>query len=77
MHCGSFAVWMPAVVSVMLALGVAYAGNAMARMGSAADLEEPVEVRVIESDLAEPFIVCTIRPRVTRCRELDLRSGQP
>jgi hypothetical protein len=77
MHCVSFAVWIPAVVSVLVAVGVAYAGAAMARMGSPADLEDPVEVRVIESDLAEPFIVCTIRPRVTRCQDLDLKSGQP
>jgi hypothetical protein len=39
-----------------------------------ADLEEPVEVRVIESDLAEPFVVCTIRPRVTTCTQLDLSA---
>jgi len=76
-HGVSFAVWMPAVVSMLIAVGVAYAGATMARMGSAADLDEPVEIRVIESDLAEPFIVCTIRPRVTRCKELDLKSGQP
>jgi hypothetical protein len=72
-----FALWVSVVVSVMVAVGVAYAGTAMARMGSAADLDEPVEVRVIESDLTEPFIVCTVRPQITRCRELDLRSELP
>ena len=70
-----FELWMSVVVSMLVASGVAYAGATMAPMGSEADLDEPIEVRVIESDLAEPFVVCTVRPHVTLCRELDLSSG--
>ena len=69
--------WLSALVSVILAAAIAYVGHTMSRMGSAADLEEPVEIRVIESDLGEPFVVCTIRPRVTRCRTLDLKAEHP
>ena len=69
--------WLSALVSVIVATTIAYVGHTMSRMGNAADLEEPVEIRVIESDLGEPFVVCTIRPRVTRCGTLDLKAEHP
>jgi hypothetical protein len=74
----SMDLWVAALLSALVVLTLAYLGDAMGRMGSDADLDEPVEVRVIENDGAEPFVVCTIRPRVTRCRNLDLlHEGQP
>ena len=36
-----------------------------------------IEIRVIESDLAEPFVVCTIRAQVTTCKDLDLSTDHP
>jgi len=69
--------WLSALADVIMATTIAYAGDTMSRMGSAADLEEPVEIRVVESDLAEPFVVCAIRPRATRCDTLGLLAERP
>jgi hypothetical protein len=69
--------WLSVLAGAMVATTIASVGDTMSRMGSAADLEEPVEVKVIESDLSEPFVVCTIRPRVTRCTTLDLKAEHP
>ena len=69
--------WLTVLAGVMMATTVAYAGDTMARMGSAADLKEPVEIMVVESDLSDPFVVCTIRPRVARCDTLDLVAERP
>jgi hypothetical protein len=73
----AFEVWLSALASVIVATTIAYAGDTMSRMGSAADLDEPVEIKVVESDLAEPFVVCTVRPNVTRCTTLNLLAEHP
>ena len=62
------------VASAIAALIVAIVGWAMPGLPTPAELDEPVQIRAIESDLAEPFVVCVTRAGVTRCRERDLRS---
>lgn len=75
--------WAFLLLSVTLSVVIWFVGDWMARLGTDADLEEPVEVIVIDPDSTEPFIVCTIRPRVRHCHELyitpgpDLTPGQP
>jgi hypothetical protein len=66
-----------AIFATILMLVLAYAGDALSKMGTDADLEEPVETMIVDPDGQEPFVVCTVRPRVRRCRNLDLRTGQP
>jgi hypothetical protein len=66
-----------AIFAAIVLLTLAYVGDALSKMGTDADLEEPVEVRVISPDDVEPFVVCTIRPRVRHCQNLDLKVGQP
>jgi hypothetical protein len=63
-------IWLAITAGVILALMIATAGAAMP---SSAALADP-DVRVIESDLAEPFVVCTTRAQATKCEELDLST---
>lgn len=60
--------------SVLAALIVAAVGLALPGPPAPAEVDEPVQIRAIESDLAEPFVVCATRAGVTRCQERDLRS---
>jgi hypothetical protein len=66
-----------AIFAAIVMLTLAYAGDALSKMGTDADLEEPVEVFVVDPDGQEPFVVCTVRPRVRHCQNLDLKTGQP
>jgi hypothetical protein len=56
---------------IVTALGLALPSEPPGRQG------EPVEERIIESDLGEPFVVCTTQAGVTRCRNLAPPSNRP
>src|SRR5688500_16038240 len=53
----SAAIWPSIAAGVIVALMVAAAGAAMPSSAAQADLDADVQVRVIESDFAEPFVV--------------------
>jgi hypothetical protein len=60
--------------SAIVALIVALIGWALPDQPTLTEADEPVQIRQIESDLAEPFVVCATRAGVTRCQERDLRD---
>jgi len=73
---GSTTMWPSIAAGVIMALMVAAAGATLQSSAAPADLDAPVQFRVIESDLAEPFVACTTRAQVTKCREVDLRADR-
>lgn len=72
----SAATWLSIAAAAIAALMVAAAGAAIPGPAASGDLDASAEIRVIESDLAEPFVVCTKSAQVTRCKELDLSTGR-
>ena len=68
--------WLAAIFAAIVMLTMAYAGDALSKMASEAELDEPVETLVVDPDGQEPFVVCTIRPSGRRCQNLDLKAGQ-
>jgi hypothetical protein len=59
------------VVSLMSA----FVGSAMAQLATEADVDTPMEVRVIASDDGEPSVVCTTYAQIVKCREVDLTTN--